>query len=288
MIIILTIISIIIYLLFKVIFKAKIKKKWIQDIIEVLLVILIIPICINLLMPFFQREQLEKEEQFRTTVINAIVEEKMSSENIEELILNKYKDIFESSEKEAKLWANNFLKTLPEKRVELKSLSKKSEEYIDKLSLRWKPTCDFALKQFDDRINELIKRNKNIIVEKKNYNLIIDIDSNKYEVPMVRSVEFPNGNIIFIRFEPAKIQRGIVTEGIEIVYYEQLKNGNTTNVFAIYINQDLYQISPRNNRNGYYESVGYRTTKNPIEDEHFRNKLSEALNKIIISAYLLE
>jgi len=239
-------------------------------------------------MPFFQREHLEKEEQFRTTVMNAIVEDKMSSEEIEKLIYNKYKDIFESSEKEAKLWANNFLKTLPEKRVELELLSKKSEEYIDKLSLKWKPTCDFALKQFDDRINELIKRNKNIIVEKKNYNLIIDIDSNKYEVPMVRFVEFPNGNNIFIKLEPAKIQRGIVTEGIEIVYYEQLKNGNTTNAFAIYLNQDLYQISPRNDRNGYYESVGYRTTQNPIEDEHFRSKISEALNKIISSAYLLE
>jgi len=288
MIIILIIVFLIIYILFEAIFENRIKNKLIRVIIKVILVFFIIPICVNLLMPFFQREHLEKEEQFRTTVMNAIVEDKMSSEEIEKLIYNKYKDIFESSEKEAKLWANNFLKTLPEKRVELELLSKKSEEYIDKLSLKWKPTCDFALKQFDDRINELIKRNKNIIVEKKNYNLIIDIDSNKYEVPMVRFVEFPNGNNIFIKLEPAKIQRGIVTEGIEIVYYEQLKNGNTTNAFAIYLNQDLYQISPRNDRNGYYESVGYRTTQNPIEDEHFRSKISEALNKIISSAYLLE
>lgn len=269
-------------------FENRIKNKLIRVIIKVILVSLIIPICVNLLMPFFQKEQLEKEEQFRTTVMNAIVEEKMSSEDIEGLIFNKYKDIFESSEKEAELWVNNFLKTLPEKRAELESLSKKSEEYINKLSLKWKPICDLILKQFDDRINELIKRNENIIVEKKEYKLIMDIDSNKYEIQKVRFVEFANGNSIFISFEPARIQRGIITEGIEIVYFEQLKNGNTTCDFAIYINQDLYQISPRNNRNGYYESVGYRTTKNPIEDEHFRNKLSEALNKIISSAYLLE
>jgi len=288
MIIILIIIFLVIYILFGAMFENRIKNKLIRVIIKVILVSLIIPICVNLLMPFFQKEQLEKEEQFRTTVMNAIVEEKMSSEDIEGLIFNKYRDIFESSEKEAKLWANNFLATLPEKRVELESLSKKSEEYINKLSLKWKPICDLILKQFDDRINELIKRNENIIVEKKEYKLIMDIDSNKYEIQKVRFVEFANGNSIFISFEPARIQRGIITEGIEIVYFEQLKNGNTTCDFAIYINQDLYQISPRNNRNGYYESVGYRTTKNPIEDEHFRNKLSEALNKIISSAYLLE
>jgi len=288
MIIILIIIFLIIYILFGAMFENRIKNKLIRVIIKVILVSLIIPICVNLLMPFFQKEQLEKEEQFRTTVMNAIVEEKMSSEDIEGLIFNKYKDIFESSEKEAELWVNNFLKTLPEKRAELESLSKKSEEYINKLSLKWKPICDLILKQFDDRINELIKRNENIIVEKKEYKLIMDIDSNKYEIQKVRFVEFANGNSIFISFEPARIQRGIITEGIEIVYFEQLKNGNTTCDFAIYINQDLYQISPRNNRNGYYESVGYRTTKNPIEDEHFRNKLSEALNKIISSAYLLE
>lgn len=285
MIIILIIIFLIIYILFEAIFENRIKNKLIRVIIKVILVSIIIPIFVSLLMPFFQREQLEKEEQFRTTVMNAIVEDKMSSEDIEELIFNKYKDIFESSEKEAKLWANNFLKTLPEKRVELESLSKKSEEYINKLSLIWKPTCDLILKQFDDRINELIKRNENITIEKKNYKLIIDVDSNKYEVPMVRFVEFPGGNTIFIRLEPAKIQRGIITKGLEIVYYEQLKNVNTTIGFAIDLDQDLYQINPRNE---FYKSVDYRTTQNPIEDEHFRNKISEALNKIISSAYLLE
>lgn len=288
MIIILIIVFLIIYIFFEAIFENRIKNKIIRVIIKVILVSFILPICVTLLIPFFQKEQLEKEEQFRTTVINAIIEDKISSEDIEGLIFNKYKDIFESSEKEAELWANNFLTTLPEKRVELESLSKKTEEYIDKLSLKWKPICDLILKQFDDRINELIKRNENIIIEKKKYKLIIDIDSNKYETQKVRFVEFTNGNSIFISFEPARIQRGIITEGIEIVYFEQLKNGNTTCDFAIYINQDLYQISPRNNRNGYYESVGYRTTKNPIEDEHFRNKLSEALNKIISSVYLLE
>lgn len=288
MIIILIIVFLIIYIIFEAIFENRIKNKIIRVIIRVILVSFILPICVTLLIPFFQKEQLEKEEQFRTTVINAIIEDKISSEDIEGLIFNKYKDIFESSEKEAELWANNFLTTLPEKRVELESLSKKTEEYIDKLSLKWKPICDLILKQFDDRINELIKRNENIIIEKKKYKLIIDIDSNKYETQKVRFVEFTNGNSIFISFEPARIQRGIITEGIEIVYFEQLKNGNTTCDFAIYINQDLYQISPRNNRNGYYESVGYRTTKNPIEDEHFRNKLSEALNKIISSVYLLE
>ena len=266
-------------------FENRIKNKLIRVIIKVILVSLIIPICVNLLMPFFQKEQLEKEEQFRTTVMNAIVEDKMSSEDIEELIFNKYKDIFESSEKEAELWVNNFLKTLPEKRAELESLSKKSEEYINKLSLKWKPICDLILKQFDDRINELIKRNENIIIEKKKYKLIIDIDSNKYETQKVRFVEFTNGNSIFINFEPAKIQRGFLIEGIEIVFFEKLKNGNTTNDFAIDLDQDLSQINPRNER---YKNIDIRSNKNPMEDDNFLNKISEALNKIISSVYLLE
>lgn len=266
-------------------FENRIKNKLIRAIIKVILVSLIIPICVNLLMPFFQKEQLEKEEQFRTTVMNAIVEDKMSSEDIEELIFNKYKDIFESSEKEAELWANNFLTTLPEKRVELESLSKKSEEYINKLSLKWKPICDLILKQFDDRINELIKRNENIIIEKKKYKLIIDIDSNKYETQKVRFVEFINGNSIFISFEPAKIQRGVLIEGVEIVFFEKLKNGNTTSDFAIDLDQDLSQINPRNE---HYKNIDIRSNKNPMEDDNFLSKISEALNKIISSVYLLE
>lgn len=266
-------------------FENRIKNKLIRVIIKVILVSLIIPICVNLLMPFFQKEQLEKEEQFRTTVMNAIVEDKMSSEDIEELIFNKYKDIFESSEKEAKLWANNFLATLPEKRAELESLSKKSEEYINKLSLKWKPICDLILKQFDDRINELVKRNENIIIEKKKYKLIIDIDSNKYETQKVRFVEFTNGNSIFINFEPAKIQRGVLIEGVEIVFFEKLKNGNTTSDFAIDLDQDLSQINPRNK---HYKNIDIRSNKNPMEDDNFLSKITEALNKIISSVYLLE
>jgi len=273
------------YIFFKAIFKDKIKNKWIRIITEAILLLLVIPICINLLMPFFQREQLEKEEQFRNSVMNAIVKEYMSSEDIEDLIYNKYKNIFESSEEEAKLWATNFLKTLPEKKSELESLSEKSEEYIDKLTLKWKPTCDLILKQFDDRINELIKRDENIKIEKEYYNLIIDVDKNKYEVPKVRFVEFPNGNSIFISFEPAKIQRGFLIEGIEIVFFEQLKNGYTTNDFAINLDRDLSQINPRNER---YKNIDIRTNKNPIEDDNFRKKTSEALNKIISSVYLLD
>jgi len=285
MIIILAIVSIIIYILFKVIFEAKIKNKWFRVIIEVSLVFLIIPVFTNLIMTFFQREQLEKEEQFRTSVMTSIIEDKMSSKDIEELIFYKYKNIFESSEEEAKLWVNNFLKTLPDKKSELDSLSEKSEEYIGKLTLKWKPTCDLILKQFDDRINELIKQNENIKIEKENYNLIIDVDSNKYEVPKVRSVEFTNGNSIFINFEPAKIQRGILIEGIEIVFFEQLKNGYTINAFSIDLDQRLYQINPRNER---YKSIDTRTNQNPIKDDNFRKKISESLNKIISSVYLLE
>ena len=163
-------------------------------------------------------------------------------------------------------------------------MSEKSEEYIDKLTLKWKPTCDLILKQFDDRINELIKQNENIKIKKENYNLIIDVDSNKYEVLKVRIVEFPNSNSIFISFEPAKIQRGLLIEGIEIVFFEQLKNGNTTTVFSIDLDQNLYQINPRNER---YRSIDSRTNQNPIEDDNFRKKISEALNKIISSVYLI-
>ena len=285
MIMILIIIVLVIYIFFEAKFENRIKNKITRVIIKVIFVFFIIPICVNLLMPYFQRDQLEKEEQFRTTVMNAIIEDKISSKDIEGLIFNKYKDIFESSEKEAELWANDFLTTLPEKRVELESLSKKSEEYINKLSLKWKPICDLVLKQFDDRIDELIKRNENIIIEKKKYKLIIDIDSNKYETQKVRFVEFINGNSIFISFEPAKIQRGVLIEGIEIVFFEKLKNGNTTCDFAIDLDQDLSQINPRNER---YKNIDIRSNKNPMEDDNFLNKISEALNKIIGSVYLLE
>ena len=275
----------IIYIIFRVKFETKIKHKWAQVIIEVILIFLIIPICINLLMPIFQIKQLEKEEQFRIAVMDSIVKNKMNSEDIEELIFYKYKNIFESSEEEAKLWVNNFLKTLPDKKLELNSLSKKSEEYIDKLNLEWKPTCELVLKQFDNRINELIKQNENIKIEKENYNLIINVDSNKYEVQKIRIVEFPNGNSIFINFEPASIQRGILIEGIEIVFFEQLKNAYTVAVFSLNLDQQLYQINPRNKR---YKSVDCRTNKNPMEDDNFRNKISEAINEIISSVYLLE
>lgn len=285
MIIIITIIFLIIYIIFRVKFETKIKHKRTQVIIEVILIFLIIPICINLLMPIFQIKQLEKEEQFRIAVMDSIVKNKMNSEDIEELIFYKYKNIFESSEEEAKLWVNNFLKTLPDKKLELNSLSKKSEEYIDKLNLEWKPTCELVLKQFDNRINELIKQNENIKIEKENYNLIINVDSNKYKVQKIRIVEFPNGNSIFINFEPARIQRGILIEGIEIVFFEQLKNGYTCAVFSINLDQQLFQINPRNKR---YESIDCRTNKNPMEDDNFRNKISEAINKIISSVYLLE
>lgn len=277
---ILTIISLIIYVIFKTVVEPKIEIKWLQVLIDVLLVALIIPICVNLMMPIFQREQQRKEEEFKEQVTSYLLKEKMSTEDIKELISLKYKEIFKSSEEDAKKWTNKFLSSLPERKSDVDSLLIKGEELANKLRLKWQPLYDYILLQIDTRINELMKKDENIKFQK--YDLdIISIDSSR-RPGRIREIEFTNGCHIRIQVYPAQIQNGLLTE-FPIITFAEISNQLTSPVFMIGFFEDNFEIDSVNKR---YEDIEFTTQNDPLDNEEFKNKLSEAINKIITSVYM--
>ena len=180
-------------------------------------------------------QDLRRAEQFQKQVLDAVASKALDTKTLEEIIALKYKVIFNSSEENAKRWAKEFLDS-PAKEQELKSLANNGQEFADKLRLRWQPFYDFILKEFDDRISELSKRNLLKPNPNPAYNPYYKSDAQLVVVDkgaqhgMIRDVRFKNGGVIQIFFSQGQIHGGIlrveprlyVTESVNGAGYKPL------------------------------------------------------------------
>jgi len=287
MVVLLAIFVVSVYVGYRAKYEHKIKIKWLRVIIDVIIVSFLIPVCVNLMMPFFQKDEREKRERVDRKILSAITQSKLNDKDLEDLISYQYREIFESSQGDAKRWARELIDSMLEKKEKLGVLAEHTEEIVQKLRFKWWPLHMYALDQFDKRINELQKHNPSIKIELAidKYDLILDIDSITYRTFDVRKVVFPNGNLITIKFEPASIQRGVLIEGTELNFTENLKFAGLSYAFSIACNEKIIQINPRNNR---YSDIDIRTEDDPLMVDDFKDTLAKGINKLITSAYLHE
>ena len=166
LIFIVTIFSFLIFVAFKVLIEERIKAKWLKITIEAFIIFLFIPLCFYFIASHVQdnksKEVQAKNEEFQKAKINTVSSDSFDTEQVDELMNPKYKEIFLSENEDAKIFVKNLLADRDTKNNGLQKLSNNSSEMIKKLSLKWKPFFDFVLAAFDDRIYELSKQDDRI------------------------------------------------------------------------------------------------------------------------------
>jgi hypothetical protein len=228
-----------------------------------------------------------KTDNFRDLLTDAIVKQELETENIERIISEKYRNVFDATDKEARKWAEDFARTLSEKRAALTDLSTKSKELRDKYYLRWHPLYEYALDSFDKRISELQRRDSGIDVIANDVPIVIADDfSNISET--IRNVKFPNGNKISVRLHPGRIEHGLLIDKPNLIFGQTIEGQYSGSVFIIGFHNDQYELiigHPVRYRNVLQEM---KTREDPLLHVDFRCEIIKALNLTIESVYLHE
>lgn len=150
-------------------------------------------------------ERAEAAERHKQTLSMIESSKWEDSKDSRELNVLRYRDIFRSSEQDARKWVRDFLNAPPH--GELAAASSKSREIAHGLWLRWQPLYDFIVSQFDSCVDELRQGGKAEVVKQHDLSLIF-IDDFRNIDEQFRRVKFPNGHSVFLRLMPAKIEGG--------------------------------------------------------------------------------
>ena len=207
----------VLYIVYRSRFENKITNPYLRYSIDTVLVIIILPICVYFITDEFNRDERQKQEEFRgkqeeftRIATDSIISNKLESKDLERIITEKYQDIFDTSEENAQTWAKDFINSLPTKQKNYKLLSNKSEELANLLKIKWDPIVVFTLKQFDNRIKELKKQDISITLNSSEIDDFIIVEDNKEFRPLFRSAKFPNGNSITVTMRAGMISKGIL------------------------------------------------------------------------------
>lgn len=226
-----------------------------------------------------EREEQRKEDQRKSEEsvkhwVHIFTKKELNTKDLEEITSLLYKDIYHSSEKDAKKWAQDVLSSSPEEQEEMKSLSARGEELGNRLRLQWRPLYTYILKAFDDRITELQNRNKNLIKSsfKDDTKDIVLVENVKQQYSLLREVQFQHGNAIRIYMLSARIQGGQLLDSPYIVINQDV-NGARDNPFRLNFSTREYWL--------YHYNEPYHTTKGFLEDKDFHDKITSAINKIL-------
>lgn len=202
----------------------------------------------------------------------------LNTKDIEEIILLRFKEIFNSSEEDAKKFAESL--SLPEKLEEMKSLSLKGQELGIKLLLKWKPLYDFVRKNFDDRIYELERKNMIKSFNKDNEQEIVSIERPAKTNTVIRNIIFPNGNQLRVQLFSGEIKSSQLVANPRITI-EQITSTHSYPLFYIDFRDSYIQLYLFN------PSKSFTTEKDdPLSDEEFRTKVTEAISNSIQLVYL--
>lgn len=272
------IIFIIIYIFYRSRYHQNISNNYISVSIEIILLGIVIPIILYFITDEFNRDERQKQGEFRKYVTASIINDELKTDDLEKIITDKYQDIFDSSDKEAQTWAEDFIKSLPTKQKDYQLLSNKSEDLANVLKSKWNPIVTFTLKQFDRRISELNKQGLSITLntsESDEFFVVENLTSEEF-VPPFRSAVFPNGNSITVTMRAAVISKGILTQ----VPFLRLQNNMK------HIREGAFQIRFRHDRI-YLENlskflnINSLSTSDTLIDNEFFESISKAIEESI-------
>jgi hypothetical protein len=236
-------------------------------------------------MPIFQRGQIEKEERFRKTIIDAVYEKKIDRSEIDELIKSKYKEVFNTSEKNAREYVQSLYSSFDAKKEQHAALSEKSQELEDAYYAKWKPFVDLILLQFDEIMAEFRKRGEGVNNDVRDgINLIIDIEKESVSTKIIRKATFQNGNYIEIVCEPAQIEKGIFIKRGRLIFNAKKKYSKGF-AFEFFLEDKLIWLYSNDPRYARYNNQQIRTDINPIDDRNFCDNSIEILNKFIANIF---
>lgn len=278
--IIITLVLIISFIIYRSKYENRIERKWLRLTIESILVLLIMPLLVTLIAPVVQFKQRREETRFKKDILASCVKKELDYEDLKELITLKHKDIFQSTDETATKWADDFIKSLPEKQSGLESLLDKGKELEKRLTLKWQPLYEFILKEFDARVLKL-KENDFIESFNKKEQSIFRKDAFEGYNTQIRTLVFHNGSYIWIEFRPALMQGGVIREEPSIRFWEIINGVRNVDGIRLIFGDKEIQFT--------YKNKVFRTTeKDPLDDAEFRKKLIEAIGNTITSGYLLD
>lgn len=277
------------YILYEVWLISKIKQIWLQKTINIVFTLLIIPACLTLVIPVFQREQIEKEEHFRKTILNAIYEKKTDKSQLDELIESKYREIFNTSEKDARQYVHDLLASLDTKKQDLAALSEKSKELEDAYYSKWKPLFELILTQFDEITAEFQNKGEKLTIETQDndYKILVDTEKESASLTTIRKVRFQNGNFIGINYVPARIERGVFITRGQLLFNAKTKNRSGF-AFQFFLEDKLIWLHSNDPRYKNFNGYQVRTDINPLDDQAFCEQISSIMKKFITNIYLLD
>ena len=283
LIFIVTIFSFLIFVVFKVWFEKSIKAEWLKITTEAFIIFLFIPLCFYFIASHVQdnknKEFQAVNEEFQKAKINTVISDSSDTEQVDELMNPKYKDIFLSANEDAKIFVKNLLADKDTKNNGLQKLSNNSSEMVKKLSLKWKPFFDFVLAAFDDRINELNKYDDRINYTKNGrIPIVYDVGLEKYSNAGLRKFEMEGKTLFRITYDPGQVKEGLWVKELVMTIYE-----GDDQAFKFHFTKNGVILDPDYKK---YSMYVQSNMNDPLEDVKLRKKTIEAVNLLISSSYV--
>lgn len=263
---------------------ARFKREWQKNLTKLIVVTFASTFGSYLWKTVIESPQREKEENFKRQLIAILAESSSKTQDIEELLSLKYKEVFRSSEEEAREWVEEFRGSLVEKRKDLEIVSAKSREMAERLSIRWNPFYQYVLKQFDDRVQGLAQDDHGASIIKSDLKLVF-VDNFSGIDETVRRVTFPNNNSIILKMIPAQIERGTLVDAPRINFFVSVPGEFQEAALLISLTEKGASVSAANPR--YASLIEYAITdQDPLADEKFRRIVADSISKLIMFVYL--
>lgn len=280
---IVTIFSFFIFVVFKVLIEERIEAKWLKITIEAFIIFLFIPLCFYFIASHVQdnksKEVQAENEEFQKATQNTVISDSSDTEQVDEVINPKYKEIFLSENEDAKIFVENLLADKGKKNYGLQKLSNNSSEMVKKLNLKWKLFFDFVLAAFDDRIYELSKQDDRIIYTKSGgVPIVYDVDLENYTSAGLREFEMEGKTLFRITYDPGQVKDGLWVKELLMTIYE-----GDNQAFKFHFTKNGVILDPDIKKYRFYVQSNIN---DPIEDVKLRKNTVEAINLLITSSYI--
>lgn len=263
---------------------AKFRREWQKNLMKLIVVTFASTLGSYLWKAVIELPQREKEEKFKRQLIAILSESSSKTQDMEELLSLKYKEIFRMSEEESRVWVEEFRRSLAEKRKDLKIVSVKGKEMADRLSIRWNPFYQYILKQFDDRVQGLAQDDHGTSITKNNLKLVF-VDNFSGIDETIRRTTFPNNNSIIAKMRPAQVERGILVDTPRIDFLVSVPGEFQEAALSIVLTEKGASVHATNSR--YVPLMEDATTdQDPLIDERFRRIIADSIGKLITFVYL--
>lgn len=185
---------------------------------------------------------------------------------------------------DAKQWAIDFTKELPQKQLEIQLLAKEGQSLADRSGVEWAPFYDFIIQEFDGRAEGFKQEGLVEEIKKEDEKLVL-VGTSGGTTRNIRIINFKNGNAIVLTLKPASVFMGKLQDFPELIVGYEFKTGINEAAFRIAWTDKGYSFHPANPR--YRDLIPSESVLGPISDS-FKSKLKEAINKLFDIAITAE